>query len=68
MDKILRLAWMISIGWHTCFSTCKALEPHQVFVTPRFKGKPDASQMYARIKSHTYDDSWYKNQCHFFIT
>jgi hypothetical protein len=26
------------------------------------------SQMCARIKSHTYNDSWYKNQCHIFIT
>jgi hypothetical protein len=28
---------------------------------------PDANQMCARIKSHTYDDSWYRNECHIFI-
>jgi hypothetical protein len=27
---------------------------------------PDASQICARIKSHTYDDSWYSNECHIF--
>jgi hypothetical protein len=37
------------------------------YVTPEFKGNPSASQMCDRIKSHTYDDSWYKNQCHIFI-
>jgi hypothetical protein len=25
-----------------------------------------ANQMCARIKSHTYDDSWYRNKCHIF--
>jgi hypothetical protein len=25
---------------------------------------PGANQMCARIKSHTYDDSWYRNECH----
>jgi hypothetical protein len=29
---------------------------------------PDASQMCARIKSHTYDDLVYKKQCHNFTT
>jgi hypothetical protein len=24
------------------------------------------NQMCARIKSHTYDDSWYRNECHIF--
>jgi hypothetical protein len=28
---------------------------------------PSASKMCARIRSHTYDDSWYINQCHIFI-
>jgi hypothetical protein len=28
----------------------------------------DASQMCARIKSHTYNDSVYRKQCHIFIT
>jgi hypothetical protein len=27
---------------------------------------PDANQMCDRIKSHTYDDSWYINECHIF--
>jgi hypothetical protein len=31
------------------------------------RANPGASQMCARIKSHTYDDSWYRNQCHIFI-
>jgi hypothetical protein len=32
-------------------------------VTPRFKGlNPDVTHMCARIKSHTYDDSWYRNK------
>jgi hypothetical protein len=31
-------------------------------VTPRFKGKPGReSNVCARIKYHTYDDSWYRN-------
>jgi hypothetical protein len=34
---------------------------------PDLKANPDASQICARIKSHTYDDSWYRNQCHIFI-
>jgi hypothetical protein len=34
---------------------------------PDLRANPGASQMCARIKSHTYDDSWYKNQCHIFI-
>jgi hypothetical protein len=34
---------------------------------PDLRSNPDASQICARIKSHTYDDSWYRNQCHFFI-
>jgi hypothetical protein len=34
---------------------------------PDFRGpKPgrEIHQVCARIKSHTYDDSWYKNKCH----
>jgi hypothetical protein len=34
---------------------------------PDLRINPGVSQMCARIKSHTYDDSWYKNQCHIFI-
>jgi hypothetical protein len=35
-------------------------------VTPGFLGAPNpgTNTMYARIKSHTYDDSWYRNECH----
>jgi hypothetical protein len=36
-------------------------------VTPRFNSKPERKQMCAGIKSHTYDDSWYRNECHIFI-
>jgi hypothetical protein len=32
------------------------------------KANPGANQMCARIKSHTYDDSWYRNECHIFIS
>jgi hypothetical protein len=32
------------------------------------RANPGASQMCARIKAHTYDDSWYRNQYHIFIT
>jgi hypothetical protein len=32
------------------------------------RAKPDASQMCARINSHTYDDSIYRKECHIFIT
>jgi hypothetical protein len=28
---------------------------------------PDVDQMCTMIKSHTYDDSWYINQCHIYI-
>jgi hypothetical protein len=35
---------------------------------PDLRTNPFASQMYARIMSHTYDDSVYKKQCHIFIT
>jgi hypothetical protein len=31
---------------------------------PDLRAKPAANQMCARIKSHTYDDSWYRNKCH----
>jgi hypothetical protein len=32
-------------------------------VTPGFRGpNPGATHMCARIKSHTYDDSWYRNE------
>jgi hypothetical protein len=34
---------------------------------PDLRANPGASQMCARIKSHTYDDSCYRNQCHIFI-
>jgi hypothetical protein len=30
------------------------------------RANPSVNQMCARIKSHTYDDSWYKNRCHIF--
>jgi hypothetical protein len=34
-------------------------------VTPGFRRpNPSAIHMCARIKSHTYDDSWYNNECH----
>jgi hypothetical protein len=32
------------------------------------KTNPDASHMCAKIKSHTYNDSLYRKQCHIFIT
>jgi hypothetical protein len=36
-------------------------------VTPRFKGpNPGATHMRARIKSHTYDELWYRNESHIF--
>jgi hypothetical protein len=31
------------------------------------RATPGASQICARIKSHTYDDSGYRKQCHIFI-
>jgi hypothetical protein len=32
---------------------------------PAFRGpNPIVTHMCARIKSHTYDDSWYRNECH----
>jgi hypothetical protein len=34
---------------------------------PNVRTNSGASQLCARIKSHTYDDSLYKNQCHIFI-
>jgi hypothetical protein len=34
---------------------------------PNLKTNPSTNQMCARIKSHTYDDSWYINECHNFI-
>jgi hypothetical protein len=38
-----------------------------VVVTPGFRGpNTGAIHMYVRIKSHTYDDSWYKNECYIF--
>jgi hypothetical protein len=37
------------------------------YVTPGFRGpNSGAIHMYARINSHTYDDSWYINECHIF--
>jgi hypothetical protein len=36
-------------------------------VTPGFRGlNPGTTHMCARIKSHTYDDSWYTNEYHIF--
>jgi hypothetical protein len=35
---------------------------------PDLRTNPDASQICGRIKSHTYDDSDYRNQCYIFIT
>jgi hypothetical protein len=35
---------------------------------PDLRTNLGVSQMCPRIKSHTYDDSWYRNQCHIFIT
>jgi hypothetical protein len=36
-------------------------------VTPGFKGaNPSVTHKCARIKSHTFDDSWYRNKCHIF--
>jgi hypothetical protein len=35
---------------------------------PDLRANPDMSQMCARIKFHTYDDSWYIDQCHIFMT
>ena len=35
---------------------------------PDLWANPGANQMCARIKSHTYDDSWYRNECHIFNT
>jgi hypothetical protein len=34
---------------------------------PDLRANPGVNQMCARIKSHTYDDSWYRNECHIFI-
>jgi hypothetical protein len=36
------------------------------FSHPDLRANPCANQMCARIKSHTYDDSWYRNECHIF--
>jgi hypothetical protein len=33
---------------------------------PDLRANPGANQMCARIKSHTYDDSWYINEYHIF--
>jgi hypothetical protein len=30
------------------------------------RANPGANQMCVRIKSHIYDDSWYRNECHIF--
>jgi hypothetical protein len=35
-------------------------------VTPGFKGQTRARIKYVGIKSHTYDDSWYRNEYHIF--
>jgi hypothetical protein len=36
-------------------------------VTPGFRGPNSVTtHMCTRIKSHTYDDSWYRNECHIF--
>jgi hypothetical protein len=31
---------------------------------PNLKANSGVNKMCARIKSHTYDDSWYINECH----
>jgi hypothetical protein len=33
---------------------------------PDLRTNLGVNQMCARIKSHTYDDSWYRNECHIF--
>jgi hypothetical protein len=39
--------------------------PDYESVTPGFRGpNPGAIHMCDRIKSHTYDDSWYRNECY----
>jgi hypothetical protein len=38
-------------------------------VTPEFQGPKPRREIitkYADAKSHTYDDSWYRNECHIF--
>jgi hypothetical protein len=34
---------------------------------PNLRENLGANEMCARIKSHTYDDSWYRNECQIFI-
>jgi hypothetical protein len=34
---------------------------------PALRANSGASQICDKIKSHAYDDSWYRNQCHNFI-
>jgi hypothetical protein len=43
------------------------IDAHELMSHPDLRTNLDASQMCARIKSHTYDDSWYINQYHIFI-
>jgi hypothetical protein len=33
---------------------------------PDLRANPGANQIYVKIKSHTYDDSWYRNEYHIF--
>jgi hypothetical protein len=33
---------------------------------PDLRANPGVNLICARIKSHTYDDSWYINECHIF--
>jgi hypothetical protein len=33
---------------------------------PDLRANTGVNQICARIKSHTYDDSWYRNECHIF--
>jgi hypothetical protein len=54
-------------GWASGYKAGAALV---VIVTPRFRGhqNPDANIITkcAGTKSYTYDDSWYRNECHIF--
>jgi hypothetical protein len=55
LDKSIKHVWC-------CFFSAN--------VTPRFRGHQDPSANIitkcAGTKSHTYDDSWYRNECHIF--
>jgi hypothetical protein len=48
----------------------KTVMPHTNVIdhvpNPDLRTNPEASQMCARIKSHTCNDSWYRNQSHLY--